>query len=114
MAEGDPFPVNPPPMYEDIFSTEEEATPAPGAGAAGKNRRSDSWSSCDDDGQVPAPAFTSSLFSTEPPPLPGGLTFPEAEEVEAITGLFGASSLSASAQPVNPPSVSSQERAPVS
>lgn len=102
MAEDDPFPVsNPPPMYEDIFSPEAEATPDLGASAAGANKRS-SWSSSDDDDTIPktsAAAFSgANLFSTEPPPLPGGLIFPEAEEVEALTGLFGASSMSSAAK----------------
>ena len=101
MAENDPFPIsNPPPMYEDIFSTEAEATPAAGVGVASERRRS-SWSSDEDETSA---GFN--LFSDHPP-LPGGLVFPEAEDVEAITGLFGATL-------VEPPSAPSHERAPVS
>lgn len=87
-------------MYEDIFSTEPEAFPAADSGAVGGKRRS-SWSSDEDDA-----AGSSNLFSDHPP-LPGGLVFPEAEDVEAVSDMFGASLL-------EPPTVPSHDPAPVS
>lgn len=108
-----PFPAIdgcPPPLYDDIFATDEEPDHTSHAG--------DSW-----DGEVDPHLFTSSnLFSAEDLPssaeqqeaTPGGLIFPDLPvlgERDEIPDLFGSQH---QAIPGNAASASSKETSPVS
>lgn len=81
-------PVGPPPMYEDIFATHDTEQ---GAGATSIEPSSQPFSS-------------SNLFSAELEPeeevVPGGLIFPDVpavDDMDVMTGLFGAQSVAGGA-----------------